>query len=364
MPAGTKSNKIRVLVTGGAGFIGSALIRHLIRSTESFVLNVDILTYAANLNSLAEIKTSDRYGFLKSDIRDADAMSKAFFDFQPDYVVHLAAESHVDRSIDGPAKFLSTNVTGTYVLLEAALSYWNSLSNLHKKRFRFLHVSTDEVFGSLEDEGLFYEDTPYRPNSPYAASKAAADHFVRAWGKTYGLPVLLSNCSNNYGPFQYPEKLIPLTVLNAINNKKIPVYGQGVNVRDWLYVEDHARALWAILTNAQPGEKFNIGGNAECKNINLINSLCDILDNLKPREDKASYRELITFVTDRPGHDLRYAIDASLIKNRLAWKPEVTLQEGLRRTVTWYLDNSSWWKPIIKNSYSGNRLGLSRNSMP
>jgi dTDP-glucose 4,6-dehydratase len=351
-------------VTGGAGFIGSALVRHIIHSTKCSVLNVDILTYAANVNSLATIKNSPNYNFLRADIRDAEAMTKAFSEFQPDAVVHLAAESHVDRSIDGPAAFLSTNVNGTYVLLEAALAYWNNLESIHKDNFRFLHVSTDEVFGSLEEEGLFCEDTPYRPNSPYAASKAAADHFVRAWGKTYGLPVLTSNCSNNYGPFQYPEKLIPLAVLNALHNRKIPVYGQGINVRDWLYVEDHARALLAILTNAQPGEKFNVGGNAERHNIDLINSLCDILDNLQPREDGASYKKLITFVADRPGHDLRYAIDTSLIKNRLAWLPEVGLDEGLRRTVAWYLDNYSWWKPIVKDSYSGERLGLRRSSLP
>jgi dTDP-glucose 4,6-dehydratase len=364
MPADTKAKKMRVLVTGGAGFIGSALVRHLIRSTGCFVLNVDILTYAANLGSLAEVESSPRFSFLKADIRDADAMARAFADFQPDSVVHLAAESHVDRSIDGPAEFLSTNVTGTYVLLEAALAYWKDLNNTHKDQFRFLHVSTDEVFGSLGDVGLFHEDTPYRPNSPYAASKAAADHLVRAWGKTYGLPVLFSNCSNNYGPFQFPEKLIPLALLNAIHGKPIPIYGEGINIRDWLHVEDHARALWAILTFARPGEKFNVGGNAERRNIDLIYSLCDILDERRPREGGGSYRKLITFVVDRPGHDLRYAIDATRIQNQLAWAPEVDLDEGLQRTVIWYLNNSSWWQPIVKNRYAGERLGLDRIASP
>ena len=263
MPVDKKTRDLRIIVTGGSGFIGSSLVRHIINSTECSVLNIDILTYAANVNSLATIENSPKYQFLRADIRDADAMTKAFFEFQPDAIIHLAAESHVDRSIDGPAKFLSTNVNGTYVLLESALTYWKNLDRTLKDRFRFLHVSTDEVFGSLEDKGLFCEDTPYRPNSPYAASKAAADHFVRAWGKTYGLPVLSSNCSNNYGPFQYPEKLIPLTVLNALHDRPIPIYGHGINVRDWLYVEDHARALWTIVTSAQPGENFNVGGNAE-----------------------------------------------------------------------------------------------------
>ena len=363
MPVDKRIRDLRIIVTGGAGFIGSALVRHIIQSTECSVLNVDVLTYAANVSSLASIENSPKYNFLRADIRDADSMTKAFSEFRPDAIVHLAAESHVDRSIDGPAAFLSTNVNGTYVLLESALAYWSGLNSTHKDRFRFLHVSTDEVFGSLEKKGLFHEDTPYRPNSPYAASKAAADHFVRAWGKTYGLPVLSSNCSNNYGPFQYPEKLIPLAVLNALHNRKIPVYGQGINIRDWLYVEDHVRALWTILTNAQPGEAFNVGGNAECLNIDLINSLCDILDNLQPRTDGDSYKKLITFVADRPGHDMRYAIDASQIKDRLAWVPEVDLDEGLRRTVAWYLDNYSWWKPIVKDRYSGERLGLGRTSI-
>ena len=362
MPADTKVKKLRILVTGGAGFIGSSLVRYLIQSTECFVLNVDVLTYAANLASLAVVETNPRYSFLRADIRDADSMAKTFSDFQPDAVVHLAAESHVDRSIDGPAAFLSTNVTGTYVLLEAALAYWNDLGSTQKNQFRFLHVSTDEVFGSLGDEGLFLEDTPYRPNSPYAASKAAADHFVRAWGKTYGLPVLFSNCSNNYGPFQFPEKLIPLVLLNALHGKPIPVYGQGVNVRDWLYVEDHAHALWTILTGARPGENFNVGGNAERRNIDLVHSLCDILDEARPRDGGASHRDLITFVTDRSGHDLRYAIDATLIRDRLSWTPTVDLAEGLRRTVAWYLDNPSWWQPIVKDRYAGERLGLNRTA--
>jgi dTDP-glucose 4,6-dehydratase len=363
MPADVESSDLRILVTGGAGFIGSALVRHLIGSTECSVLNVDALTYAANLASLTEVENKPRYNFLKADIRDADAMASAFNDFRPDNVVHLAAESHVDRSIDGPAEFLSTNVTGTYVLLEAALAYWADLDGAAKDRFRFLHVSTDEVFGSLGDEGLFSEDTPYRPNSPYAASKAAADHFVRAWGETYGLPVIFSNCSNNYGPFQFPEKLIPLALLNAIHDRPIPIYGKGVNVRDWLYVEDHARALWAILTEARPGENFNVGGNAERRNIDLVNSLCDILDDVRPREGGASHRDLITYVSDRPGHDLRYAIDSTLIRERLSWAPTVGLDEGLRRTVAWYLDNPSWWQPIVKECYAGERLGLGRPSL-
>ena len=364
MPADANTRDLRILVTGGAGFIGSALVRYLIGSTGCSILNIDVLTYAANLASLAEVEADPRYDFLKADIRDTDAMAKAFTDFRPDGVVHLAAESHVDRSIDGPAEFLSTNVTGTYVLLEAALAYWNGLDGAARDRFRFLHVSTDEVFGSLGDEGLFSEDTPYRPNSPYAASKAAADHFARAWGETYGLPVLFSNCSNNYGPFQFPEKLIPLALLNAIHSKPIPVYGQGVNTRDWLYVEDHADALWTILNGARPRENFNVGGNAERRNIDLVHSLCDILDDIRPREGGDSHRDLITFVTDRPGHDLRYAIDATRIRDRLSWAPTVDLDEGLRRTVAWYLDNPSWWQPIVKDRYAGERLGLERTAAP
>ena len=364
MSGDAKTSDLSILVTGGAGFIGSALVRHLIGSTGCNVLNVDALTYAANLASLADVEADPRYDFLQGDIRDADAMAKAFADFRPDGIVHLAAESHVDRSIDGPAEFLSTNVTGTYILLEAALDYWKGLDGASKDRFRFLHVSTDEVFGSLGAEGLFSEETPYRPNSPYAASKAAADHFVRAWGKTYGLPVIFSNCSNNYGPFQFPEKLIPLAVLNALHERPIPVYGKGENVRDWLHVEDHARALWAILTGARPGENYNVGGNTERRNIDLVNNLCDILDKDRPREGGASYRDLIAFVVDRPGHDLRYAIDAAKIRDRLAWSPTVDLDEGLRRTVAWYLDNSDWWQPIVKDRYAGERLGLERTAAP
>ena len=364
MAGDPETGDLRVLVTGGAGFIGSALVRHLIGETGCSVLNVDALTYAANLASLAGVEENSRYTFLKADIRDAEAMNKAFADFRPDGVIHLAAESHVDRSIDGPAEFLSTNVTGTYVLLEAALTYWNGLDGAAKDGFRFLHVSTDEVFGSLGDEGQFTEETPYRPNSPYAASKAAADHFVRAWGETYGLPVIFSNCSNNYGPYQFPEKLIPLVLLNALHEKPIPVYGQGVNVRDWLYVEDHARALWTILSEARPGENFNVGGNAERRNIDLVHSLCDILDGARPRDGSASYRDLITFVADRPGHDLRYAIDATRIHDRLSWTPSVDLDEGLRRTVAWYLENSDWWQPIVKDRYAGERLGLARSGAP
>ena len=358
MPVNKKNRGLRIIVTGGAGFIGSAFIRYLIQTTECFILNIDILTYAANIASLAAIEKNPKYKFLKIDIRNAKSITKALDDFQPDAIVNLAAETHVDRSIDGPAEFLATNVTGTYVLLEATLAYWNGLKGTKKNKFRFLQVSTDEVYGSLMDKGLFNENTPYRPNSPYAASKAASDHFVRAWGKTYGLPVLLSNCSNNYGPFQFPEKLIPLVLLNALHEKLIPVYGQGKNIRDWLHVEDHARALWTILIKANPGDKFNVGGQAERQNLDLINNLCSILDKDHPRKDGTSYHELITFVADRPGHDLRYAIDASRIKNQLSWVPKINFDEGLKRTVSWYLNNSSWWRPIVKDKYAGERLGL------
>jgi dTDP-glucose 4,6-dehydratase len=348
---------MRILITGGAGFIGSNLVRHIIETTEHSVLNVDALTYAGNLYSLNDIKNNTRYQFSQVDICDAKQVEKAFQAFQPDWVMHLAAESHVDRSIDGPAAFIQTNVIGTFNLLQSARSHYEALEGEAKAKFRFLHVSTDEVYGSLGETGLFKETTPYDPHSPYSASKASSDHLVRAWADTYGLPVLITNCSNNYGPFQFPEKLIPVVILKALRGEDIPVYGKGINIRDWLYVEDHADALYTVISKGKPGETYNIGGYNERKNIDIVELLCELLDELKPREDRKSYREQITFVTDRPGHDLRYAIDASKIKRDLGWTPKQDHSSGFRKTVEWYLDNTAWTQQILDGSYKLERLG-------
>lgn len=348
----------RFLITGGAGFIGSAVCRYLINETRNDVLVVDKLTYAGNLASLAPVHDDPRFQFLKADIADAAAMQKAFDSFKPDIVMHLAAESHVDRSIDGPADFLHTNVVGTFVLLQAALKYWNSIAGKPGAAFKFHHVSTDEVYGSLGADGIFGEDSPYRPNSPYAASKAASDHFVRAWGHTYGLPVVVSNCSNNYGPYHFPEKLIPLVILNGLEGRPIPVYGKGENVRDWLYVEDHARALALIAERGEAGATYNIGSNNERSNIALVRSICQLLDASAPDKAIGARETLIKFVDDRPGHDLRYAIDASKLQRELGWQPQESLDSGLLKTVQWYIDNHAWWRPIRETVYAGERLGI------
>lgn len=348
----------RFLITGGAGFIGSAVCRYLIKETRNDVLVVDKLTYAGNLASLVPVRDDPRFQFLKADIADAAAMQKAFDSFKPDIVMHLAAESHVDRSIDGPADFLHTNVVGTFVLLQAALKYWNSIAGKPGAAFKFHHVSTDEVYGSLGADGIFGEDSPYRPNSPYAASKAASDHFVRAWGHTYGLPVVVSNCSNNYGPYHFPEKLIPLVILNGLEGRPIPVYGKGENVRDWLYVEDHARALALIAERGEAGATYNIGSNNERSNIALVRSICQLLDASAPDKAIGARETLITFVDDRPGHDLRYAIDASKLQRELGWQPQESLDSGLLKTVQWYIDNHAWWRPIRETVYAGERLGI------
>ncbi|MGX5734908.1 dTDP-glucose 4,6-dehydratase [Bosea thiooxidans] len=347
---------LRFLVTGGAGFIGSAVVRKLIGETPHHVCVVDKLTYAGNLASLEPVAGSNRYRFEKADICDAARMQAIFAEFSPDVVMHLAAESHVDRSIDGPGAFIDTNVGGTFTLLQEALRHFRALSEDRKPAFRFHHISTDEVFGSLGADGLFREDTAYQPNSPYSASKAASDHLVRAWHHTYGLPTVMTNCSNNYGPYHFPEKLIPLTILNALEGKPLPVYGNGLNIRDWLYVDDHAEALLAVATRGAPGESYNIGGHNEKTNIEVVKAICAMLDELKP--DPAGPRErLITYVTDRPGHDARYAIDAGKIGRELGWTPKETFETGLRRTVEWYLANAKWWGDIRSGIYRGERLG-------
>lgn len=354
------------LVTGGAGFIGSAVVRELINNTEHRVVNLDKLTYAGNLESLKSIEDSPRYRFICADICDATAMQSAFEQHQPDIVMHLAAESHVDRSIDGPAEFIQTNIVGTYTLLEAARVYYLSLKQQHAEKaagFRFHHISTDEVYGDLEGtDDLFTEITPYAPSSPYSASKASSDHLVRAWYRTFGLPTLVTNCSNNYGPYHFPEKLIPLMILNALAGKPLPVYGDGKQIRDWLYVEDHARALILVAQQGKVGDTYNIGGHNEKQNIEVVQSLCDILNELRPMSDSAhgitdGYRSLITYVNDRPGHDLRYAIDASKIEHELGWTPQETFETGLRKTVQWYLDNQDWWQHVLDGSYQAQRLG-------
>jgi dTDP-glucose 4,6-dehydratase len=348
---------MRILITGGAGFIGSALIRYLLNETQHEVFNLDKLTYAGNLQSLAHLAANPRYQFRQLDIADSTAVAQVFAQFQPQAVMHLAAESHVDRSIDGPAAFIQTNIVGTYALLESVRSYWLGLDETARQTFRFHHISTDEVYGDLHGvTDLFTETTPYAPSSPYSASKAASDHLVRAWQRTYGLPTLVSNCSNNYGPYHFPEKLIPLVILNALEGKPLPVYGDGQQVRDWLYVEDHARALLQVVTCGQVGETYNIGGHNEQTNLHVVQSICALLDELAPRQ-AGSYSELITFVADRPGHDLRYAIDAGKIERELGWTPQETFASGLRKTVQWYLHNLEWCRAVQDGSYQRERLG-------
>lgn len=350
---------MKILITGGAGFIGSAVIRHIIGNTRDRVINVDKLTYAGNLASLAPVSGSDRYAFVQADICDRPAMDRIFARYQPDAVMHLAAESHVDRSIDGPAAFIQTNITGTYTLLEAARDYWINLDVDGKNAFRFHHISTDEVFGDLEDTGdPFTEKTPYAPSSPYSASKAAADHLVRAWQRTYALPALITNCSNNYGPYHFPEKMIPLMILNAVEGKPLPVYGNGDQVRDWLYVEDHARALHLVVTRGIIGETYNIGGHNEKKNIDVVRALCRILDEFLPDSPFVPHASLITHVVDRPGHDRRYAIDASKIQRELGWEPIESFETGIRKTVRWYLDNPGWCRRVQDGTYQRERLGM------
>lgn len=355
---------MKLLVTGGAGFIGSAVIRHIIKNTKDEVVNLDKLTYAGNLESLAEVNDSDRYAFEQVDICNRSEIDRVLAEHQPDAIMHLAAESHVDRSIDGPAAFIETNIVGTYTLLEAARQYWQTLDAAKKTNFRFHHISTDEVYGDLPhpnelenaEEYLFTEQTAYAPSSPYSASKASSDHLVRAWQRTYGLPILVTNCSNNYGPYHFPEKLIPLVILNALEGKPLPVYGKGDQIRDWLYVEDHARALYKVVTEGQPGETYNIGGHNEKQNIEVVQTICDILQQLCSTD--GSYRDLITHVKDRPGHDMRYAIDASKIQQELGWVPEETFESGIRKTVEWYLSNLDWCQRVQDGSYQRQRLGV------
>ena len=349
---------MRILVTGGAGFIGSALIRHLLANTGHEVLNLDKLTYAGVLTSLADVENEPRYRFVRADICDAQAVAATLESFQPEIVAHLAAESHVDRSIEGPSAFIETNLVGTFTMLQQVLTYWQGLGAERKAAFRFHHISTDEVFGSLGKDGFFTEETAYDPRSPYSASKAGSDHLVRAWGHTYGLPVLLSNCSNNYGPYHFPEKLIPLIIIRALAGEPLPVYGDGANVRDWLFVEDHARALHTVFERGVPGQSYNVGGNAERRNIEVVETICAVLDNLRPREDGNSYASQITFVADRPGHDRRYAIDAAKIRSELGWAPKVTFEEGIEATVCWYLQRPDWWQPLVSGRYDTERLGL------
>ncbi|HCE4752900.1 TPA: dTDP-glucose 4,6-dehydratase [Vibrio parahaemolyticus] len=351
---------MKILVTGGAGFIGSAVVRHIIRDTQDTVINLDKLTYAGNLESLVDVSESERYYFEQVDICDRAELDRVFSEHQPDMVMHLAAESHVDRSIDGPAAFIETNVMGTYHLLEAARQYWSNLDEARQSAFRFHHISTDEVYGDLEGtDDLFTETTSYAPSSPYSASKASSDHLVRAWQRTYGLPTLITNCSNNYGPYHFPEKLIPLMILNALDGKPLPVYGDGMQIRDWLFVEDHARALYKVVNEGEVGETYNIGGHNEKANIEVVKTICALLEELRPDKPAGieSYESLITYVKDRPGHDVRYAIDATKIAQELGWTPEETFESGIRKTVEWYLNNPQWWQRVLDGSYSLERLG-------
>src|SRR5262245_17158751 len=352
---------MKIVVTGGAGFIGSAVVRHLINHTRHEVLVLDKLTYAGNLASLASVKGHLRYHLSRTDICDRSGVGDIFASFDPDAIMHLAAESHVDRSIDGPTEFINTNIVGTYVLLEAALAHWRRLGP-RAQAFRFHHVSTDEVYGALTDEGRFTEDTRYDPRSPYSASKAASDHLVRSWGHTYGLPILITNCSNNYGPHQFPEKLIPLTIIKGLAGEPMPIYGRGLNVRDWLFVDDHAQALTLALEQGRVGETYNIGGNAERRNIDVVSAICEAMDRLKPRPNRASHRDLITFVPDRPGHDFRYAIDFGKLNTELAWSPKHSFEQGLFSTVKWYIENPAWWEPLLSAHEAAVRRGLPKKS--
>lgn len=350
---------LKILVTGGAGFIGSALIRHLISNSSHQVLNIDALTYAGNLSSLEEIADSDHYSFARADICDTDALAALVKGFEPDIITHLAAESHVDRSIDGPSAFIQTNVVGTFSMLRVALDYWRALPQERQARFRFHHISTDEVFGALGDHGFFTEETAYDPRSPYSASKAGSDHLVSAWHHTYGLPTLITNCSNNYGPHHFPEKLIPLVIIKCLAGEPLPVYGKGDNVRDWLYVDDHVRALQAVFEGGKVGQSYMVGGRSERTNLGVVHTICDTLDRIQPRADGESYRAQITFVSDRPGHDFRYAIDASKLEQELGWVPLESFESGMEKTIRWYLDNRPWWEAIQSGAYRGERLGLS-----
>lgn len=356
---------MKILVTGGAGFIGSAVVRHIISNTSDAVINVDKLTYAGNLESLTDVEDHERYAFVQADICDRAALDDIFQSHRPDAVMHLAAESHVDRSIDGPAAFIETNIVGTYTLLEAARAYWLSLNEAEKSRFRFHHISTDEVYGDLEGvDDLFTETTSYAPSSPYSASKASSDHLVRAWQRTYGLPTIVTNCSNNYGPYHFPEKLIPLIILNALEGKPLPVYGNGMQIRDWLFVEDHARALYTVVTTGEVGETYNIGGHNEKANIDVVKTICALLEERVPKKPDGvnQYQDLITYVKDRPGHDVRYAIDASKIARELGWKPQETFESGIRKTVEWYLTHREWWSRVQDGSYARERLGMGETS--
>ena len=352
---------MNVLITGGAGFIGSAVVRYILGHTDFNVINIDKLTYAGNLESLPGVSSNSRYSFEQTDICDEAAIAKVFAQYQPTVVMHLAAESHVDRSITGPGEFIQTNIIGTYNMLEQARQYYENLTGPAKQAFRFHHISTDEVYGDLEGtDDLFTETTAYAPSSPYSASKASSDHLVRAWGRTYGLPIIITNCSNNYGPYHFPEKLIPHIILNALQGKPLPVYGDGSQIRDWLYVEDHARALVKVVTEGNVGETYNIGGHNEKKNIQVVEVICELLEELAPQKPSgvSLYRDLIEFVTDRPGHDTRYAIDASKMQSELGWTPEESFETGIRKTVEWYLNNESWWRRVLDGSYQGERLGL------